>query len=110
MGRLGYRQVPLGRFSLCTGLTGFSSQQPDACRVLLERPAWRWRMLRAKKVYLNDVWIGEASTWAEVCGLLKERRVAFAGKPGMAEGPNGFYINGHFVVSSAPPRKARDAD
>lgn len=51
-----------------------------------------------KKVYLNDALIGEASSWAEVHRLPKAKRVVFAGKPGMAEGPTGFYVNGSFVA------------
>jgi hypothetical protein len=47
-----------------------------------------------KKVYLNDAMIGEASSWTEVHELLKSKRVVFAGKPGTAEGPTCFYVNG----------------
>ena len=31
----------------------------------------------------------EASSWAEVQNLFKTERIVFAGKPGMAEGPDG---------------------
>jgi len=62
-----------------------------------------------KKVYVNDVMIGEASSWTEVQKLLKAKRVVFAGKPGMAEGPTGFYINGAFVLTNlTSSRKAGD--
>jgi len=41
-----------------------------------------------KKVYVNDVLIGQASTWAEVYRLLGVQGVHFMGKPGAAEGPS----------------------
>jgi hypothetical protein len=47
-----------------------------------------------KKVYVNDVLIGEASTWAEVYRLLGVEGVHFMGKPGAAEGPTAFYLSG----------------
>ncbi len=66
-------------------------------------------MPAAKKVYVNDALIGEASSWAEVQKLLKTKRIVFAGKPGMAEGPTGFYINGTFIVTNlSSSRKAGD--
>ncbi len=65
-------------------------------------------MPNPKKVYLNDTLIGEASSWAEVYKLLKAKRVGFLGKPGMAEGPTGFYISGHFAVGQIAPSKKAD--
>jgi hypothetical protein len=65
-------------------------------------------MPNRKKVYLNDAVIGEASSWAEVHKLLKAQRIAFASKPGMAEGPTGFYITGHFAVGQIVPSKKAD--
>jgi hypothetical protein len=47
-----------------------------------------------KKVYVNDVLIGQASTWAEVYRLLGAQGVHFMGKPGAAEGPSAFYLSG----------------
>jgi hypothetical protein len=47
-----------------------------------------------KKVYVNDVLIGQASTWAEVYRLLGVEGVHFMGKPGAAEGPTAFYLSG----------------
>jgi len=47
-----------------------------------------------KKVYVNDVLIGQASTWAEVYRLLGVQGVHFMGKPGAAEGPSAFYLSG----------------
>jgi hypothetical protein len=47
-----------------------------------------------KKVYVNDVLIGQASTWAEVYQLLGVEGVRFMGKPGAAEGPSAFYVSG----------------
>jgi hypothetical protein len=53
--------------------------------------------MQRKIAYLNDAAIGEASTWTEVYGLLKERGVHFIGKPGAAEGPTGFYVQAAIV-------------
>ena len=47
-----------------------------------------------KKVYVNDVLIGQASTWAEAYRLLGVEGVHFMGKPGAAEGPTAFYLSG----------------
>jgi hypothetical protein len=52
------------------------------------------RHMRVKKVYVNDVLIGEASTWTEVYKLLKTKNVQFIGKPGAAEGPSAFFLSG----------------
>jgi len=54
--------------------------------------------LQRKKVYLNDIMIGEAHTWTEVRKLLKRMSVRFTGTPGMAEGPTGFYISGRAAI------------
>jgi hypothetical protein len=61
-----------------------------------------------KKVYVNDVLVGEASTWAEVYRLLGLQGVHFMGKPGAAEGPSAFYLSGS--VSRAQEKHARSAD
>ncbi|GEM_PF-2636445 len=47
-----------------------------------------------KKVFVNDVLVGQASTWAEVYRLLGVQGVHFMGKPGAAEGPTAFYLSG----------------
>lgn len=49
-------------------------------------------MLQMKIVHLNDVPIGQASTWREVYALLRQQRLEFIGKPGAAEGPTAFYV------------------
>ena len=65
-------------------------------------------MLR-KKVYVNDQLIGEARTWKEVNALLKSKGILFLEKPGAAEGPTGFYVNGAFALRVASrSRKADD--
>lgn len=61
-----------------------------------------------KKVYVNDVLIGQASTWAEVYRLLGAQGVHFMGKPGAAEGPTAFYLSGS--VSRAQGKRVRSAD
>jgi len=54
--------------------------------------------LQRKKVYLNDIMIGEAHTWAEVRELLRAIGVVFKDPPGMAEGPTGFYVSGSLAA------------
>jgi len=61
-----------------------------------------------KKVYVNDVLIGQASTWAEVYRLLGLQGVHFMGKPGAAEGPSAFYLSGS--VSRSLEKRVRSAD
>ena len=61
-----------------------------------------------KKVYVNDMLIGEASTWAEVYRLLGVQGVHFMGKPGAAEGPSAFYLSG--AVARHLEQRARSAD
>ncbi len=61
-----------------------------------------------KKVYVNDVLIGQASTWAEVHRLLGAKGVHFMGKPGAAEGPTAFYLSGAVVQPGLD--RARSAD
>ena len=66
-------------------------------------------MPELKRVYLNDAMIGEASSWTEVHELLKAKRVVFAGKPGTAEGPTCFYVNGSFgATDRIASKKAGD--
>ncbi|HXP73768.1 MAG TPA: hypothetical protein VN823_06450 [Stellaceae bacterium] len=50
--------------------------------------------LQRKTVHVNDVPIGQASTWGEVFALLRARGIWFLGKPGAAEGPTGFFLHG----------------
>jgi hypothetical protein len=54
-----------------------------------------------KKVYVNELLIGEAFTWAEVTKLVKASGVIFTEKPGAAEGPTGFYLHGILRGNSA---------
>ena len=65
------------------------------------------RML-TKKVYVNDVLIGEAATWAEVYRLLGVQGVHFMGKPGAAEGPSAFYLSG--TVSRSQEKSVRSVE
>jgi hypothetical protein len=50
--------------------------------------------MQIKTVFVNDVRIGEASTWGEVEALLAKVGIWFVGKPGAAEGPTAFFIFG----------------
>jgi hypothetical protein len=47
-----------------------------------------------KTVHVNDLLVGQASTWDEVYALLRAKGIWFLGKPGAAEGPTGFYLHG----------------
>jgi hypothetical protein len=61
-----------------------------------------------KKVYVNDVVIGEASTWTQVYALLKTKNIQFIGKPGAAEGPTAFYVSG--ALLSRDQRRPKSID
>jgi len=52
-----------------------------------------------KTVYVNDVPIGQTSTWRQVEGLLARTGISFIGRPGAAEGPTGFFICGARTTS-----------
>ena len=54
-----------------------------------------------KNVYVNDVLIGQASTWAEVNALLRAKKIVFVGRPGSAEGPTAFFIFGASLAAEA---------
>jgi hypothetical protein len=64
--------------------------------------------MRTKTVFLNDIPIGQASTWTEVYALLKAKGVRFIGKPGAAEGPTAFYLHASLVKALTPQSKAED--
>src|SRR5689334_2936576 len=66
------------------------------------------RDMQIKKVYVNDVLVGQASTWAEVHRLLGLQGVHFMGKPGAAEGPGAFYLSG--TVSRSQEKHLRSVD
>jgi hypothetical protein len=62
-----------------------------------------------KEVYVNDQLIGEARSWKEVDALLESKGILFLDKPGVAEGPTGFFLNGAFARRDASrSRKADD--
>ena len=54
--------------------------------------------MRVKKVYVNDVTIGEAQTWPDVDRLLREKDVQFEVKPRAVEGPDAFILHGTLVA------------
>lgn len=64
--------------------------------------------MQVKKVYVNDVLVGQACTWAEVHRLLGLQGVHFMGKPGAAEGPSAFYLSG--TVSRSQEKHLRSVD
>lgn len=55
--------------------------------------------MQIKTVFVNDVPVGQASTWTEVETLLGKVGIWFIGKPGAAEGPTGFFIYGSRAAS-----------
>ena len=64
--------------------------------------------MQIKKVFVNDMLIGEAATWAEVYRLLGTQGVHFMGKPGAAEGPSAFYLSG--TVSRSHEKRVRSVE
>ena len=50
--------------------------------------------MQRKSVYVNDLPVGEASSWGEVNALLKLRGLGFIATPSAAEGPTGFFLYG----------------
>jgi hypothetical protein len=50
--------------------------------------------MQIKTVFVNDVPVGQASTWRDVKVVLAKAGIWFIGKPGAAEGPTGFFIYG----------------
>ena len=61
-----------------------------------------------KTVYLNEIAIGQASTWTEVYALLRAKGVRFIGRPGAAEGPTGFYVHASLVRPIAQEPETED--
>lgn len=55
--------------------------------------------MQVKQVYVNDLIMGEAQTWADVYRLLGKKGVRFEGKPGAAEGPTAFFLYGAVVMA-----------
>ena len=62
-----------------------------------------------KTVYMNDVPIGQASSWMDVQELLSKAGISFLGKPGAAEGPTKFFIYGSRAIS-VHERKGRPSE
>ncbi len=55
--------------------------------------------MQIKTVFVNDVPVGQASTWSDVETLLAKVGIWFIGKPGTAEGPTGYFIYGARAAS-----------
>jgi len=64
------------------------------------------QVMQIKTVFVNDVRVGEASTWREVEALLAKVGIWFIGKPGAAEGPTAFFIYGSRAASRDGERSA----
>ena len=64
--------------------------------------------LQCKTVHVNDVPVGQASTWDEVYELLKARGIWFLAKPGAAEGPTGFFLYGASADGQRRTRSGAD--
>ena len=61
------------------------------------------RPMPPKTVYLNDIPVGEASTWKEAFALLKTKGVRFIGMPGLAQHSHGLARGGTRVGDAATP-------
>ena len=64
--------------------------------------------MQRKTVYVNDLPIGQAATWAEADALLIRNGILFTAKPGKAEGPSGFHINGTTTEPRSLQRRPRE--
>ncbi len=62
--------------------------------------------MEIKTVFVNDVPVGQASTWRDVETLLAKVGISFIGKPGAAEGPTGFFLYGSCAASRHPKNGA----
>ena len=69
---------------------------------------WAPNKMRIKKVYVNDVLIGEASTWTQVYALLKAKNIRLIGNPGAAEGPGAFFLSGAVLRKGEGRSKSAD--
>jgi len=76
-----------------TGVVGYQGSSGYAADAADGTPPTTSGMQR-KTVYVNDLPIGQAATWAEAEALLSANGILFTAKPGKAEGPTGFYISG----------------
>jgi len=66
--------------------------------------------MQRKTVFVNDMPIGEASTWTEADALLAANGILFTAKPGKAEGPTGFYVSGVTTESRSLRQRAERRD
>jgi len=55
-----------------------------------------------KTVYVNDLAIGQASTWLQVNTLLAIKGRRFVDPPTRSEGPAGFYVYGKLIGTAEP--------
>jgi hypothetical protein len=65
--------------------------------------------MKTKGVYVNDVLVGEAVTWAAVYELLVKKGVNLVGKPDAAEGPSAFFLRDEVEKDQSKPGVAIDA-
>jgi len=105
MGRLPHRLVFIYRSTNKGALTWVN---PCVYKARAESWLRAPERMQIKKVYVNDVLVGEAATWAEVYRLLGLQGVHFMGKPGAAEGPSAFYLSG--TVSRSQEKRLRSAE
>jgi hypothetical protein len=61
--------------------------------------------MRLKPVYVNDVAIGKAGSWAQANALLAIKGIHFAETPKRTEGPSGFYLHGRLLGPDSGEQK-----
>lgn len=61
--------------------------------------------MRLKVVYVNEVAVGKAGSWAQANALLAIKGIHFAQTPKRTEGPSGFYLQGPLLGSDAGANK-----
>jgi len=66
--------------------------------------------MRLKVVYVNDVAVGKAGSWAQANALLAIKGIHFAETPKRTEGPAGFYLHGPLLDSNGEKKDEKKTD
>jgi len=66
--------------------------------------------MRLKIVYVNDVAVGKAGSWAQANALLAIKGLHFAGTPTRTEGPLGFYLHGSLMSDEHENKDEKSTD
>lgn len=66
--------------------------------------------IRRKTVYVKDLPIGQAATWAEAEALIASDGILATAKRGKAEGRTGFFVSSATTVARSVQRQAERRD